>query len=140
MRYVNDAEDAPKSFHAFRQAKKAGGEKWEKLQYSYNHTLTNAVGERIIKVKQDDVALRGVPNAITQTTSKNGGINRNYYDKSGRQSKQISNNHHNHKAVMGYGKQGEHAHDYVYNSEEKLISRLHRELNDEERKENSDVL
>lgn len=35
-------EDAPKSFHAFRQAKKTGGEKWEKLQYSYNHMRSMA--------------------------------------------------------------------------------------------------
>lgn len=30
-------EDAPKSFHAFRRLKKAGGEKWEDLQYYYRY-------------------------------------------------------------------------------------------------------
>lgn len=31
-------EDAPKSFHAFRKMKKAGGEKWEQLEKSYRKT------------------------------------------------------------------------------------------------------
>lgn len=54
---------------------------------------------------------------------------RNYYDESGKQKKQISNNDH-----------GEHAHDYIYDENGQLVDRPIRELNDEERKENSDIL
>ena len=102
--------------------------------------LTNATGKPIIRVKQSDVKLDGKPNSITQTRGGKGGINRNYYDDNGKQIKQISNNHHNHKPVMGYGKNGEHAHDYIYDEKGKLLERPYRELNDEERKENEDIL
>lgn len=102
--------------------------------------LTNAAGTPIIRVKQADVKLQGAPNTITQTRSGKGGINRNYYDENGNQYKQISNNHHNHKAVMEFGKQGEHAHDYIYDKDGKLIERPYRELTDDERKENADIL
>ena len=101
--------------------------------------LTNSAGQRIIKVRQSDVSLQGEPNTITQTESRKGGINRNYYDNNGRQIKQISNNHHNHKPVMGYGDRGEHAHDYIY-KDDKLVGRPHRELSEDERKENQDIL
>ncbi len=133
-------EDAPKSFHAFRIIKKAGGEKWEDLKYIYSHTLTNANGNRIIKVKQEDVKIQSVPNSITQTESKKGGINRNYYGEKGFQIKQISNNHHGHKSVMQFGKKGEHAHDYIYDGNNNLIERPYRELTEQERKENADIL
>lgn len=102
--------------------------------------LTNASGAPIIRVKQADVKLQGKPNTITQTRSGKGGINRNYYDENGNQYKQISNNHHNHKAVMEFGKQGEHAHDYIYSDDGKTVERPYRELTDEERKENADIL
>ena len=68
------------------------------------------------------------------------GIDRNYYDESGRQSKQISNNNHGHPKAHKYGKKGEHAHDYIYDNTGKLIGRPIRELNDKERKENGDIL
>lgn len=41
---------------------------------------------------------------------------------------------------MGFGKNGEHTHDYIYDKEGKLIARPYRNLTDEERKENADIL
>lgn len=41
---------------------------------------------------------------------------------------------------MGYGKNGEHAHDYVYDDNGHLLERPHRELTEKERKENADIL
>ena len=55
-------------------------------------TLKNADGKDIISVNH--VELTGKPNSITQIQRKNGGIDRNYYDSSGRQIKQISNHNH----------------------------------------------
>lgn len=102
--------------------------------------MTNAVGQPIIKVKQSEVRpTGGKPNSITQTENSKGGINRNYYDKDGNQTKQISNNDHGHKAESKYGKHGEHAHDYYYDENGEL-QRPTRELNEEERKENGDIL
>ena len=56
------------------------------------------------------------------------------------QSKQICNNDHGHPKQHPFGKHGEHAHDYKYDANGKLLSRDARELTDEERKENSDIL
>lgn len=100
-------------------------------------TLKNAAGQDIIEVER--TTLTGTPDSITQLTGKRGGIDRNYYDQDGRQYKQISNNNHGNAKMHPYGKNGEHAHDYVYEGE-KLISRPIRELTEDERKENQDIL
>ena len=68
------------------------------------------------------------------------GIERNYYDSKGIQVKQIANNNHNLPKYHPFGKYGEHAHDYVYDKEGKVIGRSVRELSDIERKENTDIL
>lgn len=100
--------------------------------------LKNASGRSIIAVEH--TSLTGPPSGITQITRKNGGIDRNYYDESGRQTKQVSNNNHGHPKQHSHGKHGEHAHDYVYDEEGKLIKRPIRELTEEEREENDDIL
>lgn len=100
-------------------------------------TLKNAAGQDIIEVKR--TTLTGTPNSITQLTSKRGGIERNYYDENGKQYKQISNNNHGNAKMHPYGKNGEHAHDYVY-EDGKLIDSPTRELTENERKENLDIL
>lgn len=100
-------------------------------------TLKNAAGQDIIEVTR--TTLTGTPNSITQLTSKRGGIERNYYDENGKQYKQISNNNHGNAKMHPYGKNGEHAHDYVY-KDGKLIERPTRELTENERKENEDIL
>lgn len=73
-------------------------------------------------------------------TNAKGGIDRNYYDSAGRQFKQISNNDHGKPQMHPFGAHGEHAHDYVWDEDGKLIDRPMRELNDMERKENNDIL
>lgn len=105
---------------------------------SQKSTLKNAAGKDIISVTH--VELMGEPNSITQIQRKNGGIDRNYYDSNGRQIKQISNNDHGQPQRHPYGKNGEHAHDYVYDETGKLCDRPARELTQKERKENGDFL
>ena len=53
--------------------------------------------------------------------------------------KMIKYNHGNAK-MHPYGKNGEHAHDYKYDVNGKLIGRPTRELTENERKENADIL
>lgn len=108
------------------------------VHYFYTNGLKNAVGKSIIKVT--NTSLTGKPNSITQVTHQKGDIDRNYYDESGRQTKQISNNDHGFSNSHNYGKHGEHAHDYIYDDSGNLIDRPIRELNDKERKENGDIL
>lgn len=108
------------------------------LERSQNSGLKNAAGKNIIEVEH--VTLTSEPNSVTQIAHAKGGIDRNYYDESGRQSKQISNNDHGFPNVHRYGKHGEHAHDYIYDDSGELVDRPIRELSDIERKENGDIL
>lgn len=101
-------------------------------------TKTNAAGHDIIRVQK--ATLINAPDTITEVEAKKGGINRNYHGHSGYTFKQISNNNHGNAKRHPYGKRGEHAHDYVYDEDMKLIYRTTRELTDEERKENEDIL
>lgn len=99
---------------------------------------TNAVGTKIKIVDKTNIIEE--PNSITQKISKKGGIERNYYGEDGKQIKQIANNNHGNPKQHPFGKQGEHAHDYIYDENGKLINRTTRELTNIERKENSDIL
>lgn len=101
------------------------------------NTLTNAAGATIIRVKR--TTLNGTPGSITQVEHAKGGIDRNYYGPDGRQVKQISSNGHGHKKEEALGQHGEHAHDYL-STEDGKLSRPARELTDQERKENADIL
>lgn len=106
---------------------------------SSQKTIKNSAGQtvRIVRI----IKLSGeVPNAITQVVRKNGGIDRNFYDEDGRQIKQISNHDHGNKENHPYGKNGEHAHDYIYSKSGELIGRPTRKLTDQERKDNGDLL
>ena len=98
----------------------------------------NANGKEVMIVEHTNII--GKPNSITQKESSKGGIERNYYDENGKQSKQIANNNHGKPKKHPYGKNGEHAHDYVYDEFGELIDRPMRELTDFERKENDDIL
>ena len=100
--------------------------------------LKNAIGDDIIIVNK--TTLRGIPNSITQVVNAKGGIDRNYYGPNGRQFKQISNNDHNKPKQHPFGVNGEHAHDYTYDENGKLLRGRGRELSDSERQENGDIL
>lgn len=103
-----------------------------------NKQLKNAAGEVIISVEHAE--LKGPKNSITQITRKNGGIDRNYYDENGRQTKQLSNYDHGQPQKHPYGNHGEHAHDYIYDESGNLSGRPARELTEKERKDNGDIL
>ena len=100
--------------------------------------LTDSAGHTILKVTK--VNIEAAPNSITQRTNAKGGVDRNYYGPDGKQYKQISNNGHGHKREEKMGLHGEHAHDYAL--DEKGIPRHlpARELTEQERKENADIL
>lgn len=100
--------------------------------------LKNAAGQSIIKVEHTKTT--SAPNSITQRESKKGGIDRNYYGQDGRQVRQISNNGHGHKKEEAMGVHGEHAHDYFWDADGNMTRGEARELTDQERRDNSDIL
>lgn len=101
-------------------------------------TTKNANGTEVEIVER--TSLMWKPNSITQKVSSKGGIERNYYNENGMQTKQIANNNHGKPKQHPFGKSGEHAHDYIYDSEGNLIGRPIRDLTDLEREENGDIL
>lgn len=101
-------------------------------------TTTNAAGKNVKIV--DKVTLTDEPNSITQYTGAKGGIDRNYYGSDRKQTKQISNHDHGHPKQHNFGKHGEHAHDYFLDATGTPRHGEARELTDQERKENSDIL
>ncbi len=90
-------------------------------------------------MKATKTVATSTPNSITQITSKNGGISRNYYDSTGNWVKQISNNNHGNSKNHPYGSNGEHAHDIIW-KDGRIIDRPTRELTEQERKESADIL
>ena len=78
------------------------------------------------------------PNAIIETRNEVGGVGRTYYDGEGQISKQIHGNH-NQPQSHPYGNNGEHAHDFIWENGV-LKERTTREITEQERKENSDIL
>lgn len=91
-------------------------------------------------IKVEKTTLEAWPNSITEVINKKGGIDRNYYNNKGLQIKQISNNNHGKPKQHPFGSHGEHAHDYIYDENGKLIKRPIRDLTDVEREENKDIL
>ena len=63
---------------------------------------TNANGTPVKIVKRTD--LTGEPNSITQRENTKGGIDRNYYDGNGKQTKQVSNHDHGNPKNHPFGK------------------------------------
>ena len=111
----------------------AGKATWQ----AKKNTLTDAAGHVIMKANRTDS--KAAPGLITQVATAKGGVSRNYYDNSGQWTKQISNNDHGNPKQHPFGKNGEHAHDIVW-KDGKIVSRRVRDLTDQERKDNSDIL
>jgi hypothetical protein len=109
-----------------------------KATWAYRkNTLTDAGGNVIIKTAR--TLTTSTPNSITQITTAKGGITRNYYDSAGNWVKQISNNDHGFSDKHPFGNNGEHAHDIVW-KDGKIVSRKARNLTEQERKDNGDIL
>lgn len=110
----------------------------ENTEENKSKELHNAKGKIIVEVTK--TKLKAEPNSITQQFGAKGGINRNYYGDDGWQTKQICNHDHGNPKQHPYGKHGEHGHDYILDENHNLYSKTTRELTDEEREENADIL
>lgn len=137
-------ENAPSTLDKYYDLKYNNPEEFNKLKelyhgFSSGKLTRNAYGQ-IIKIVQHVDIYRGEPNSIVQTIGKKGGIQRNYFDSSGIQYKQISNNNHGEALKEYHGPNGEHAHDYFYKKGDNKPVREGRQLTPEERKENADIL
>ena len=81
------------------------------------------------------------PNTILDHYSDDGVMRvRTFYGKNGKKEMDIHRTSHGNPKHHNYGKHGEHALVYIWKETGELAMKMHRELTDRERKENSDIL
>lgn len=81
------------------------------------------------------------PNVVVDHLSKDGKVDaRSFYDKNGVKEKDIHATNHGNPKSHNYGKHGEHVVEFEWNSDYSIKNKSRRELTDQERKENKDIL
>ena len=81
------------------------------------------------------------PNSIIDHVAYNGKVDkRSYYDENGIKIRDVHTTDHGNPKKHPYGVHGEHAHDYAWNDDGSMNSKIDRPLTDLERKENEDIL
>ena len=108
--------------------------------YHYNKNGTIAVTDDRTGQAHPKTNATYKPFAVVDTLSQQGKQHdRTFYDAEGRMIRQISNGPHGNPKKHPFGQHGEHAHDILW-EDGVIIDRPVRELTDEERKENADIL
>lgn len=109
-------------------------------QYRYNDNETIVVTDDWTGRKHPHLPPTYKSFAVVDTVSQRGRQrDRTYYDSAGLQIRQVSNGPHSNPKQHPYGEKGEHAHDILW-EDGKIVGRPVRELTDDERKENADIL
>lgn len=113
-------------------------DKYSKLRYHKDGSVV--VTDDWTQTEHSRIPQKYLPNAVVDTRSQGGKqVDRMYFDADGRQSRQISNGPHGNMKRHPFGKNGEHAHDILWENGH-IIGRPVRELTETERKENADIL
>ena len=108
--------------------------------YHYNKDGTVFVTDDRTPAAHPRIHAAYKPFAVVDTLSRNGKQHdRTFYDSDGRMTRQISNGPHGNPKKHPFGQHGEHAHDILW-KDGVIVDRPVRELTDEERKENADIL
>lgn len=82
-----------------------------------------------------------LPNSVVDHKNEKGAVDsRSFYGESGMKEKDIHTGNHGNPKMHPFGKHGEHAHDYVWGKDGRLISKTPRDLTNAERKDNGDIL
>lgn len=109
-------------------------------KYLYNRDGTIVVTDDWTSKAHPHIEATYKPFAVIDTLSQNGSQrNRTFFDADGHCVKQISNGPHGNPKRHPFGKNGEHAHDILW-EDGHIVGRPVRELTDTERKENADIL
>lgn len=148
---VTLGDKCPRSFQTFLRHKRAGDEKYRtwmeqykqanflekygKVRYHENGTVV--VTDTWTQHRSIPMTYR--PNAVVETRFS-AQVDRIYYDSSGRMSIQIHSGDHGNPHQHQWGTHGEHAHDFLYDDAGTFKRRTDREITEQERKENGDIL
>lgn len=116
----------------------------EFVKLSSKNKFTNENNSGIIKADKVISGHSGTPksykaNSVIDHMTNGKTDVRTFYDAKGLKNKDINTTPHGNPKHHSYGVNGEHAHDYEWDGD-KLKSRTTRELTQQERKENSDIL
>jgi len=109
-------------------------------------TIDKSVESGIIKVDKVFSGHSGTPkkykpNTVADHVTNDGIVDkRSFYGDDALKSKDIHTTDHKQPNQHKYGEHGEHAHDYEWDNEEKLKNKTTRELTEDERRENGDIL
>lgn len=134
-RAARDAEDNPITVPADM--------KYEEWYETYIEKLPES---GIIKPNKVIEGHQGIPKKaeagmVIDHIGKTGSVDvRTFYGQDGMKQKDIHTTNHNNPAQHPYGTNGEHAHDYEWDPFGNLKNKTSRELSEEERKENTDIL
>lgn len=108
--------------------------------YHYNKDGTVFVTDDRTQAAHPRINAAYKPFAVVDTLSQNGKQHdRTFYDSDGRMIRQISNGPHGNPKKHPFGQHGEHVHDILW-KDGVIVDRPVRELTNEERKENADIL
>lgn len=108
--------------------------------YHYNKDGTIVVTDDRTPAAHPRINAAYKPFAVVDTLSQNGKQHdRTFYDAEGRMTRQVSNGPHGNPKKHPFGQHGEHVHDILW-KDGVIVDRPVRELTDEERKENADIL
>lgn len=123
------------------------GQKWgvrrtpEQLGHVKKDVAKTTNNDRIIIKGHKSPPKKHTPNSTIDHITENGNVKtRAFYDKNGMKSKEIHTTNHGNSKEHNYGSNGEHVHEYEWDSNGKLKNKSSRELTKKERKENSDIL
>lgn len=113
-------------------------EKYAKVRYNTNGTI---IPTNTWKSSHVSIPRTFKPNAVIDTVS--GSVkqrDRNIYDSAGLLKTQIHGGSHGNAKQHPFGGHGEHVHDYVWDDNGKLINKTTRNLTDEEKIINADII
>lgn len=111
-------------------------------KYRYNERGNILVTDDHKNAEHYQIPKKYKPFAVIETTEVKKGItnvNRTLYDSQSRMVKQIHSGAHGTPKAHPYGNNGEHTHEYGW-EDGKIVNRNTREMSEDERKENSDIL
>lgn len=140
----NDSARTSVSGFGHSQASKATAVARKEIEkystYHYNKNGTISVTDDRTGETHPKINATYKPFAVVDTLSQHGKQrDRTFYDSDGRMTRQISNGPHGNSKKHPFGQHGEHVHDILW-KDGVIVDRPVRELTDEERKENADIL
>lgn len=121
-------------------------EDFKKKYLKAAETLKNQGKSGIIKPDKvmsghESTPKKSSPNTVIDHVGKSGAVNmRSFYGNDGMKTMDINTDNHGNPKRHPYGKHGEHAHDYEWDENGDLKNKTTREISDEERERNGDIL